>query len=59
APARRPAVRTYKVAKGDTLGRIASRFQCDVPALARANGLRAPAYALRQGQTLRLEGCDR
>ena len=59
APARRPAARTYKVAKGDTLGRIANRFQCELPALARANGLRAPAYALRPGQTLRLEGCDR
>jgi len=62
APARRasrPAARTYKVAKGDTLGRIASRFQCEVPALARANGLRAPGYALKPGQALKLEGCRR
>jgi membrane-bound lytic murein transglycosylase D len=58
-PARRPAARSYKVAKGDTLGRIAARFQCEVPALARANGLRAPAYAIKPGQTLKLEGCDR
>lgn len=58
-PAPRPAARTYKVAKGDTLGRIATRFQCQVPALARANGLRAPAYALKPGQTLKLEGCGR
>jgi len=57
--ARRPAARSYKVAKGDTLGRIAARFQCEVPALARANGLRAPAYAIKPGQTLKLEGCDR
>ena len=62
APAPRPATRTprtYKVAKGDTLGRIASRFQCEVPALARANGLRAPGYAIRLGQMIKLEGCGR
>lgn len=58
APARR-AARSYKVARGDTLGAIANRFQCEVPALARANGLRAPAYALKPGQSLKLEGCDR
>ena len=58
-PAPRPVARSYKVARGDTLGRIASRFQCEVPALARANGLRAPAYALKPGQTLKLEGCRR
>jgi membrane-bound lytic murein transglycosylase D len=57
-PARRQA-RSYTVARGDTLGRIASRFQCEVPALARANGLRAPAYAIKPGQRLKLEGCDR
>ncbi|MEG1679278.1 MAG: LysM peptidoglycan-binding domain-containing protein, partial [Stenotrophomonas sp.] len=51
--------RSYKVAKGDTLGSIANRFQCEVPALARANGLRAPAYALKPGQNLKLEGCGR
>ncbi len=58
APARR-ATRTYKVVKGDTLGRVASRFQCEVAALARANGLRAPAYAIKPGQSLKLEGCGR
>ncbi|MEG1679198.1 MAG: transglycosylase SLT domain-containing protein [Stenotrophomonas sp.] len=58
APARR-AARSYKVARGDTLGAIANRFQCEVPALARANGLRAPAYALKPGQSLKLEGCGR
>ncbi|MCL7713564.1 transglycosylase SLT domain-containing protein [Stenotrophomonas mori] len=59
AAAPRPATRSYTVAKGDTLGRIASRFQCQVPTLARANGLRAPAYAIRPGQSLKLEGCGR
>ncbi|MBD3825747.1 MULTISPECIES: transglycosylase SLT domain-containing protein [Stenotrophomonas] len=52
-------VRSHKVAKGDTLGGIAARYQCDLPALARANGLKAPGYALRPGQTLKLQGCDR
>ncbi|KAF1015898.1 MAG: Membrane-bound lytic murein transglycosylase D [Stenotrophomonas maltophilia] len=53
------AARSYKVGKGETLGRIAAKFQCDVPALARANGLKAPGYSLRQGQTLKLQGCDK
>jgi len=60
-PARPKAqqVRLYKVARGDTLGRIAQRHDCQVKTLARANGLKAPAYSLRQGQQLRLEGCRR
>jgi len=59
-PAAKPKpapVRSYRVAKGDTLGRIAQRQGCDVKALARANGLKAPAYSVRVGQQLRLEGC--
>ncbi len=59
AAARAKPVKTHKVAKGQTLGAIAARFQCDVPTLARANGLKAPAYALRQGQTLKLQGCEK
>jgi len=50
-------VRTYRVARGDTLGRIAQKHGCEVRALAAANGLKAPGYALRQGQELRLQGC--
>ncbi|AKC85680.1 transglycosylase SLT domain-containing protein [Pseudoxanthomonas suwonensis] len=57
APAAKPKVRSYKVAQGDTLGRIAQRHGCDVKTLARANGLKAPAYSVRQGQQLQLEGC--
>jgi len=53
------AARTYQVKRGDTLGAIAARHECEVPQLARANGLKAPAYALRQGQRLKLEGCRR
>lgn len=51
--------RSYRVAKGDTLGRIAQRHGCDVKALARANGIKAPAYSVRVGQQVRLEGCKR
>ena len=57
-PKPKPAqARTYKVAKGDTLGRIAQRHGCEVKVLARANGLKAPGYSVRVGQRLRLEGC--
>jgi membrane-bound lytic murein transglycosylase D len=65
APVARPAAprpapaRNHKVAKGETLGRIAQKFDCEIPQLARANGLRAPAYALRMGQSLKLEGCKK
>ena len=41
----------------DGLGRIAQRYGCDLKALARANGLKAPGYSVRVGQQLRLEGC--
>jgi membrane-bound lytic murein transglycosylase D len=60
-PARPTAaqVRSYKVARGDTLGRIVGKFQCDTRELARANGLRAPSYVLKPGQQLKLTGCDR
>ncbi|PBJ83428.1 lytic transglycosylase [Lysobacteraceae bacterium NML93-0399] len=58
APAPQPT-RIHRVARGDTLGRIAQRYGCEVLVLAQANGLRAPAFALKQGQTLKLEGCSR
>ncbi|KRG73349.1 murein transglycosylase [Stenotrophomonas ginsengisoli] len=57
APARSTAPRQHTVARGDTLNAIARRYNCQVPQLARANGLRAPAYALKPGQKLKLEGC--
>ncbi len=59
APAAPQPARTHRVARGENLGRIAERYGCDVAALARANNLRAPAYAVRQGQTLTLAGCTR
>ena len=52
-------VRDYRVAKGDTLGRISQRFQCDLKKLAQANKLKAPAYSVRPGQVLKLEGCSK
>lgn len=56
APAR-STPRSHTVARGDTLSSIARRYECSVGQLARANNLRAPAYALRPGQKLSLEGC--
>ncbi|OEZ01075.1 MULTISPECIES: transglycosylase SLT domain-containing protein [Stenotrophomonas] len=61
-PAAKPkpkAVKSHKVGKGETLGRIAEKFDCDVRELAKANGLKAPAYALRQGQSIKLQGCGK
>ena len=58
APARTPAPpREHRVARGETLAGIARRYGCEARTLARANGLKAPAYAIRAGQRLRLEGC--
>lgn len=50
-------VRGYRVGKGDTLSSIARRHGCELKSLARANGVKAPAYTLRMGQQLRLDGC--
>jgi membrane-bound lytic murein transglycosylase D len=36
---------------------IAQQYACDTGALARANELEAPRYAIRAGQRLKLEGC--
>ncbi len=49
--------REYRVAKGDTLGRISQRYQCDLKQLARANGIKAPAYNVRPGQEITLTSC--
>ncbi|TCT20435.1 transglycosylase SLT domain-containing protein [Thermomonas haemolytica] len=56
---RKPArVRTYQVKRGDTLHGIARKLQCDLDDLAKANKLKKPKYAIKPGQTLKLEGCD-
>jgi membrane-bound lytic murein transglycosylase D len=57
AEPKKEQAREYRVAKGDTLGRISQRFQCDLKKLARANKLKAPAYSVRPGQELKLESC--
>jgi len=57
APAKPAAVRSHRVARGETLVAIAQRYQCDTKTLAAANGLKAPSYVLQQGQRLKLEGC--
>ena len=57
AEPKKEQAREYRVAKGDTLGRISQRFQCDLKKLAQANNLKAPSYAVRPGQELKLESC--
>ncbi|MDQ3057489.1 MAG: transglycosylase SLT domain-containing protein [Pseudomonadota bacterium] len=47
----------HRVERGDTLVSIAQKYQCDIGALAKANNLKAPRYALRAEQRLKLEGC--
>jgi membrane-bound lytic murein transglycosylase D len=60
APSRAPAklkAKTYKVQRGDTLGGIARKLQCDIGDLAKANKLKKPKYAIKPGQSLKLDGC--
>ena len=60
-PPARPAApakqKTYKVQRGETLSSIARKFGCDLRDVAKANKLKAPKYAIRPGQSLKLEGC--
>ncbi len=59
-PPRKPArAKVHRVARGETLGGIADRYDCNARELARANKLRGPHYLVRPGQHLRLEGCKR
>ncbi len=51
------AVRDYQVQTGETLMSISRKFRCESGALARANGIAGPQFAIRPGQKLRLEGC--
>jgi len=55
-----PSPRHYKVRRGDTLSAVARKYSCDdMHVLAKANHLRAPEYALKPGQELKLSGCGR
>jgi membrane-bound lytic murein transglycosylase D len=48
----------YVVQRGDTLGRIASRFRCaTVRDIAEINNIRGPRYLIRVGQRLRIPNC--
>jgi membrane-bound lytic murein transglycosylase D len=59
APAATASVKqTHKVSKGETLSTIARKHGCNgVKDIASINGLSAPRYALREGQTLRVPTC--
>lgn len=56
-PKARSAPGTYRVQRGETLTSVAQKFQCDTGQLARRNGIKAPRYAIRPGQKLKLDGC--
>ncbi len=49
---------SYTVQRGETLTAIARKFQCDTGDLAKANKLKAPRFAIRPGQKLKLTGCE-
>jgi membrane-bound lytic murein transglycosylase D len=57
-PGSKSKIRTYTVRKGDSLAAIARKSGChDAHEIAKANGLRAPQYAIKPGQTLKLPDC--
>lgn len=47
----------YRVQGGETLTSIARKFECDTKALAKANDIKGPRFAIRPGQKLKLESC--
>ena len=49
--------KTHEVKRGETLSSIVRKFDCDLGDLAKANKLKAPKYAIKPGQSLRLQGC--
>jgi membrane-bound lytic murein transglycosylase D len=54
-----PPARTHSVRSGENLVAIARQYRCDLRELAQANRLHGPAYVVRTGLVLRLEGCGR
>ncbi|HEY0660932.1 MAG TPA: transglycosylase SLT domain-containing protein [Lysobacter sp.] len=57
APVKPKQPRDHRVERGETLTSIAQKYQCGTGQLAKANGLKAPRFAIRPGQRLKLEGC--
>lgn len=58
ATARGSGTHNYVVRQGDSLAAIARRSGCArIDEIARLNSLRAPRYAIRAGQTLKLPAC--
>jgi membrane-bound lytic murein transglycosylase D len=54
-----PELIRYTVKRGDTLGRIASRFRCaSIGEIADINRVRGPRYTIRVGQTLKIPPCN-
>ena len=47
----------HRVARGDTLSSIARKYRCSTRDLARSNKLKAPSYAIRIGQGIKLDTC--
>jgi membrane-bound lytic murein transglycosylase D len=57
--AKYPEMIIYTVRRGDTLGRIASRYRCTSQReIATLNNLRSPRYMIRVGQQLKIPGCN-
>lgn len=60
ASASRTTAKLYKVRKGDNLAKIARQHGCSGPRdIAQANGIKAPQYRIRTGQTLRIPACHK
>ncbi|WP_396617143.1 transglycosylase SLT domain-containing protein [Lysobacter soli] len=57
-PAKPSKPSTYTVKRGETLTAIAQKFQCDTGDLAKANKLKAPRFAIKPGQKLKLDACE-
>ncbi len=55
---RSTSIHSYTVRRGDSLNSIARKSSCaDMSDIAKANSLRAPHFAIRAGQKLRIPGC--
>ena len=54
-----PEMIVYTVRRGDTLSRIAARFQCtNIRQIAAINDVRPPRYVISTGQQLKIPPCN-